>query len=121
MKAGFGFLIWTTHVTEAHLGHLDAIKAAGYDGVEVPMFEGTPEHFRWLGDRIADAGLVATAIGVMQGGNPVSPDAAERREGVAHLNWLSDCASALRAEVLVGPFHQPLGQFTGTGATAEEL
>ncbi len=60
MKAGFGFLIWTTHVTEAHLGHLDAIKAAGYDGVEVPMFEGTAAHFRWLGERISDAGLVAT-------------------------------------------------------------
>ena len=49
MKAGFGLLLWTTHVTEAHLALLAAIKAAGYDGVEVPMFEGAPEHFRWLG------------------------------------------------------------------------
>ena len=121
MKAGFGFLLWTTHVTEAHLGHLAAIKAAGYDGVEVPMFEGTPEHFRWLGERIADAGLAATGIGVMAGGNPISADVAERRAGAAHLDWLSDCATALGAEALAGPFHQPLGQFTGTGPTEEEL
>ena len=121
MKAGFGFLIWTTHVTEAHLGHLDAIKAAGYDGVEIPMFEGAPEHFRWLGQRIADAGLAATAVGVMAGGNPASADAAERRDGMAHLEWLSDCATTLGAEVLCGPFHQPLGQFSGRGPTEDEL
>jgi D-psicose/D-tagatose/L-ribulose 3-epimerase len=121
MKAGFGFLLWTTHVTEAHLGQLAAIKAAGYDGVEVPMFEGAPEHFRWLGERIADAGLAATAIGVMQGGNPASGDAAERKAGIAHLDWLSDCASALGAEVLAGPFHQPLGIFSGAGPIEEEL
>ena len=121
MKAGFGFLIWTTHVTEAHLGQLANIKAAGYDGVEVPLFEGKPEHFRWLAGRIADAGLSATAVGVMAGGNPISADAAERRAGVAHLEWLSDCATALGAEVLCGPFHQPLGQFSGAGPTEDEL
>jgi len=121
MKAGFGFLIWTTHVTEAHLGRLSTIKAAGYDGVEVPVFEGDPTHFRWLGERIADAGLAATAVGVMAGGNPASPDPAERRAGATHLDWLSDCAKALGAEVLAGPFHQPLGQFSGTGPTEDEL
>jgi D-psicose/D-tagatose/L-ribulose 3-epimerase len=121
MKAGFGFLIWTTHVTEAHLGHLAAIKAAGYDGVEVPLFEGKPEHFRWLGGKLADAGLATAAIGVMAGGDPSSEDASERRKGIAHLEWLSDCATALGAEALAGPFHQPLGQFSGRGATEDEL
>ena len=33
-------LLWTTHVTERHLPLLAGIKAAGYDGIEVPMFEG---------------------------------------------------------------------------------
>jgi D-psicose/D-tagatose/L-ribulose 3-epimerase len=121
MKAGFGFLLWTTHVTEVHLRYLATIKAAGYDGVEVPMFEGTPEHFGWLAGQIADAGLAATAVGVMQGGNPMSTDAAERRAGIAHLEWLSDCATALGAEVLCGPFHQPLGVFSGRGPTEDEL
>ena len=45
MKAGFCMLLWTTHVTEQHLPLLAGIKAAGYDGVEVPMFEGEPEHY----------------------------------------------------------------------------
>ena len=57
----------------------------------------------------------------MAGGNPTSADAAERRAGIAHLDWLSDCATALGAEVLAGPFHQPLGQFSGRGPTEDEL
>jgi D-psicose/D-tagatose/L-ribulose 3-epimerase len=121
MKAGFCLLLWTTHVTEAHLGHLDTVKAAGYDGVEVPMFEGGPEHYAWLRQRIADAGLAATAVGVMAGGNPTAADPALRRAGAAHLDWLVDCATALGAEVLAGPFHQPLGEFSGAGATEDEL
>jgi D-psicose/D-tagatose/L-ribulose 3-epimerase len=85
------------------------------------MFEGTPEHFAWLGGRIADAGLAATAVGVMAGGNLVSADPAQRRGGAAHLDWLVDCATALGAEVLAGPFHQPLGEFTGKGPSEDEL
>jgi len=69
MKAGFCMLLWSTHVTEAHLPLLARIKAAGYDGIEVPMFEGEPEHFGWLRGKLADEGLAATAVGVI-------PDAA---------------------------------------------
>ena len=42
MKVGFCMLLWSTHVTEQHLPLLAGIKAAGYDGVEVPIFEGRP-------------------------------------------------------------------------------
>ena len=78
MKAGFCMLLWTTHVTERHLPLLAAIKAAGYDGIEVPMFEGAPEHYAWLKGELADAGLAATAVGVIPdaGHSPISADAA---------------------------------------------
>ncbi len=123
MKAGFCMLLWSTHVTEAHLPLLARIKAAGYDGIEVPMFEGEPEHFGWLRGKLADEGLAATAVGVIPdtARNPISADPAERRGGQAHLDWLVDCAAALGAEVLCGPFHQPLGVFSGRGPTEEEL
>ena len=123
MKAGFCMLLWSTHVTEAHLPLLARFKAAGYDGIEVPMFEGEPEHFGWLRGRLADEGLAATAVGVIPdtARNPISADPAERRGGQAHLDWLVDCAAALGAEVLCGPFHQPLGVFSGRGPTEEEL
>lgn len=123
MKAGFGLLIYTTHATEAHLPLMPKIKAAGYDGVEVPVFEGAEAHYAWLRGRVADAGLAATAIGVVPDAarNPMSPDPAARAAGVDHLRWMADCARALGAEVLAGPIHQPLGQFSGQGPTADEL
>ncbi len=123
MKAGFGLLIYTTHATEAHLPLLPKIRAAGYDGVEVPVFEGDEEHYARLHSRVAEAGLAAIAIGVVPDAarNPMSPDPATRAAGVDHLRWMADCARALGAEVLAGPIHQPLGQFSGRGPTADEL
>ena len=50
MKLGFNLLLWATHVTDEHWPIIEDIKATGYDGVEVPMFEGDPEHYRKLGD-----------------------------------------------------------------------
>ncbi len=122
MKTGFCMLLWTTHVLEEHLPLLKEIRAAGYDGIEVPMFEGDPEHYAWLRDRAADEGLRTTAVGVVpdDARNPVSDDAAARRGGIAHLKWLVDCSEALGAEVLCGPYHQPLGQFSGAGPTEAE-
>ena len=45
MKIGFCMLLWTTHVTEKHRPILEDLKATGYDGVEIPVFEGTPDHY----------------------------------------------------------------------------
>ena len=45
MLLGFNLLLWTTHVTEEHFPLFAALKRAGYDGVEVPIFEGAEDHF----------------------------------------------------------------------------
>ena len=123
MKLGFNMLLWATHVTDAHLPIIEDIKKTGYDGVEVPMFEGDPEHYRKLGARLRDIGLEATGVSVMPGGgkNAISPDAAERAGAVDHMKWLTDCTAALGADLVCGPFHQPLGVFSGKGPTAGEL
>ena len=42
MLLGFNMLLWSTHLTEEHFSHLASIKRAGFDGVELPIFEGTP-------------------------------------------------------------------------------
>ncbi len=99
------------------------IKAAGYDGVEIPTFGGDPAHYAWLRGKLADEGLLATAVGLMPGEaySLISDDPAARRAGAGHLEWLLECADALGAEVLCGPFHQALGVFTGRGPTEEEL
>ena len=45
MKLGFNLLLWTPHVTAAHESILKDLKKTGYDGVEIPMFEGDPAHY----------------------------------------------------------------------------
>ncbi len=123
MQIGFNLLLWTIHVTDEHLPLLSALKDAGYDGVEVPMFMGDPAQYRALGGRLRDVGLQATSVGVIPDPehSPISDDPLARAAGDAHLEWLVECSKALGSEVLCGPFHQPLGVFSGTGPTETEL
>jgi D-psicose/D-tagatose/L-ribulose 3-epimerase len=123
VKLGFNLLLWTIHATDDHLGIMQDLKDTGYDGVEIPIFMGDPAHFRALGRRIADMGLQATGIGVMPGGGKscISPDRVERQAALDHLKWLIDCTHALGGKLTSGPFHQPLGEFSGMPPSFDEL
>jgi D-psicose/D-tagatose/L-ribulose 3-epimerase len=122
MKIGFCMLLWTTSVGKKHEPLLRDIKATGYDGVEIPVFEGTPDDYARLGDMLDRIGLERTAASAM--GNPamnlISPDAVTRKRGVDYVKWAIDCSQALGAKVLVGPVHSTLGSFSGSGPTAAE-
>lgn len=121
MKLGFNLLLWTTHVEDAHAPLFGRLKQTGYDGVEIPLFEGGTGHYSRLGGRLADEGLEATGVTVMPAGrSAIAADAALRQGALDHIKWAVDCCAALGATVLCGPFHQPLGEFTGAGPTASE-
>lgn len=123
MKLGFNMLLWATHVTDAHWPIIEKLAATGYDGIEIPLFEGEVAHYEKLGRRLAAAGILASGIGVMPGGgkNALSPDKAERNAALDHIKWLIDCTAALGGDVAAGPFHQPLGEFSGAGPSADEI
>jgi D-psicose/D-tagatose/L-ribulose 3-epimerase len=121
MKIGFCMLLWTTSVGEEHRGLLEDIRATGYDGVEIPVFGGTPNDYVSIGRMLDELGLERTAVGVMPPtADALSDDPAMRRAAVAHLTWLTECTAALGAERVAGPLHQVLGQFSGTGPTQTE-
>ena len=123
MKIGFNLLLWTGHVEDRHLPHLEALKHAGYDGVEVPAFGGDAAHYRRLGGQIRDLGLAATAITMIPDAarNPISEDPAHRQAAIDHLAAASEWAAELGAALLCGPIGQPLGLFSGAGPTEAEL
>ncbi|MGH6945685.1 MAG: sugar phosphate isomerase/epimerase family protein [Geminicoccaceae bacterium] len=122
MKAGFNLLLWTTHVDEEHVPLLAALKATGYDGVEIPLFGGEVAHYRQVGGALHEHGLAATGVTVVPDAaqSPVSPEPASRARALDHLRWAIECCEALGADVLCGPFHQPLGLFSGQGPTEDE-
>lgn len=122
MKVGMNMLLWTTHVTEEDFPHLESIKKAGFDGVEIPLFEGDDAHFEKIRKALDDSGLECTAVGVStEEANPISPDAAVRKAAVEDLTKKVRWSGILGASVLCGPFYQPLGVFSGDGATSDEL
>lgn len=122
MRIGFSLLIGTVRPGPEHLPLLRAIADAGYDGAEIPVGPDDVDRMPQLAAMLADLGLTATASGGVSGPtrNPMSADPASRAAGVDDLKRLVDAAVALRAEVLCGPFHQPLGVFTGAGPTEAE-
>ncbi|HEX9596658.1 MAG TPA: sugar phosphate isomerase/epimerase family protein [Anaerolineales bacterium] len=123
MQVGINLLCLSGFIEEAHLGHIRRLKALGYDGVEIPILRGGPEHYGWLGRQLDAIGMRRTSTSVIPSSqaNPVSSDADIRAAGRKHLDWALDCAIALGAESIGGPLHSPIGQFTGAGPAEDEL
>jgi D-psicose/D-tagatose/L-ribulose 3-epimerase len=123
MKIGMCMFLWTTRVTRDHEPILRDLKATGFDGVEIPVFEGTPDDYRRTGELLDEIGLERTAVSAMgdPANNLIGADAATRAAGVAHMRWAIDCSAALGARTLCGPLHSTLGHFSGTGPTVEEF
>ena len=123
MKIGMCMFLWTTRVGPEHEPLLSDICATGFDGVEIPVFEGRPQDYAALGQMLDGLGLARTAVSAM--GDPatdlISPDAAIRRAAVDRMRWVLDCSAALGADRGSGPLHSVLGQFSGSGPTADDL
>ena len=122
MKIGFNLLLWTTHLVEKNFHLLEKLKSTGYDGVEVPIFEGTVEHYEKIKKALDDNGLECTGLSVIpdEEHSPISTNEKNRNNAEDFLKWSIDCCHALNSSILCGPFYQPLGQFSGNPPTQEE-
>lgn len=121
MKLGMNLLLWTGSMDDSMLPVLEMLKAAGFDGVELPAFAMTPDQAEYWGRRLDDLGLGRTACTVRGAeDNPISPDPAIRARGIAANKLAVDCCEAMGADALVGPYQGPIGVFTGTGPTDDE-
>jgi D-psicose/D-tagatose/L-ribulose 3-epimerase len=121
MKYGFNLLLWTAHVTDEHLPIIKKLKKAGYGAIEIPIFEGTPDHYARLGEMLDKLGLERTAVSVMvQGKQPLSSDKATQKAALEYAKWVVDCNAAFGSRILAGPMHSELGAFSGSAATKDE-
>ena len=122
MKIGFNMLLWTAHVQPEHWPVLEELKRTGYDGVEIPLFEGEPGHYAELGRRLGEMGLQSTGIALFPSVemNPIGAAPEQRAAALKHIEWIIECTAALGAKVVGGPLHSTLGHFSGEAATEEE-
>ncbi len=122
MKIGFDLLLWTAHVRPEHWPVLEELKRTGYDGVEIPLFEGEPGHYVELGRRLKQMGLQSTGIALFPSVemNPIGAAPEQRAAALKHIEWVIECTAALGAIVVGGPLHSTLGHFSGEAPTEEE-
>src|SRR5437773_6498860 len=91
MKYGFNLLLWTTHVTAELFPLFAKLKATGYDGVELPIFEGDAAHYKTVRKALDDQGLKCTAVTVVgPEQSPISPEGGVRAKGLDHIKWALD-------------------------------
>lgn len=121
MRTGMNLLLWTTHVTADHFPILAKLKQAGYDGVELPLFEGGAAHYQEVARELKNQGLACTTVTVVgPDANPISPNKAVREAAGERIKWAIEMTATLGGEFLCGPYHSPLAVFSGTGPTEDE-
>ena len=124
LKLGMNMLLWSTDVSGPEYQPVfEMLRDAGFDGVEVPIFDTSPESFAGyekLGARLSDLGLEALGVGARSGDDsPISPTprcgsaaSSDQRRG-RHLR-------RPRRRTICGPLGAPLGYFSGAGPTPDE-
>jgi D-psicose/D-tagatose/L-ribulose 3-epimerase len=121
MRYGMNLLMWTDTLNDVSLPLLDELKEIGFDAVELPMFDIDEANSAKWGKRLDKVGLARSATTVRGSAeNPMSADPAVRRKGVEANKRTLDCCAAAGCEVMAGPFHSALGEFSGKGATKDE-
>jgi len=120
VKFGMNLLLWTADMKEEVVPVLEVLKADGFDGVEIPIFDFDIDYSSW-GRRLDDLGLERTAVTVMnEEANPISSDPLVRRQALDYLKSTIDSCAAAGVTTLVGPLYAALGTFSGQGPTDDE-
>jgi D-psicose/D-tagatose/L-ribulose 3-epimerase len=121
MKFGVNTFIWAAAFDPSHLPLLPRIKAAGFDGVELPLFR--PAQFAAAEIRrgLEANALECTICSVMSPDvSLISEDPAVRQRSRTHL---SDCvkrAAEVGGKILAGPLYSPVGYLPGRRRTEDE-
>src|SRR5260370_36596442 len=96
MKLGMNMLRWSTDVSGAELDPVFAmLKDAGFDGVEIPIFDREVDKYADLRTRLDGIGLEALAVSARADhDNPIPADPAARAEALVPTKANLDSAAA---------------------------
>jgi D-psicose/D-tagatose/L-ribulose 3-epimerase len=121
MKVGVNTLIWTAAFGEEHLPLLPAIKAHGFDSVEIARFswEGFPA--AKIASALRDHGLgVSVCTAFTSPVNFCDAGPSNRSKAAAFIRQSIDFTAALGGSLLCGPMHCAVGALVGRRRTAGE-
>jgi D-psicose/D-tagatose/L-ribulose 3-epimerase len=121
MRYGVNTFIWSADYNPSVADLFPAIKAGGFDGVEVPIFR--PDGFpaAHLRKALEANDLDATAITVLvEGLNIIAPDADLRRRSVTDFADKIKTVADAGIRMLAGPLYSPVGYLPGRRRTPDE-
>jgi len=121
MKYGVNTFIWTACYTPADAHLLPRIKDAGFDGVEVAIFDPATFDAPAMRRGFEQNGLECTVVSVLSKEvNIISDDPAIRERGRNHLAACFRRVAGAGASIIAGPLYAPLGHLPGRRRTDEE-
>jgi D-psicose/D-tagatose/L-ribulose 3-epimerase len=121
VKFGINTLLWGATFDTHGFHRLPQIKEAGFDGVEVPIFDPDTCPAVVIGQELQRVGLECTAVAIMPAGVSLgSPDAAIRSQARRHVMSCIRRAAEMGSALLSGPLYSPVGYFTGVRRTQDE-
>jgi D-psicose/D-tagatose/L-ribulose 3-epimerase len=122
VKYGVTTYLWSGDFTPATLSILPSIKAAGFDGVELPIFR--PSEFDAPSVRrgLNAAGLDCVVSCVLTDGRSLATEDADlRRRSIEHLADVVKAAADTGARLVAGPLYTPVGYRPGRRSDGEWL
>jgi len=121
MKFGVHSFIWTADFSPADFPLLPRLKAAGFDGVELPLFQPATYPAAEIRRAVEAAGLECTfSVVMIEGLNTISGDADVRART---RQYLADCIKTIAdtgSKLMVGPLYSPVGYLPGRRRNADE-
>ena len=121
MKFGVNTFIWADRFGREQIPLLARIKQAGFDGLEVPLFQPKQYDDKEVKRALAASGLLRTVCCVLpQGLNTVSSDPEVRKRTITHLKRCIQTAAEIGSQLMAGPLYAPVGYLPGQRRTSEE-
>ena len=121
MKFGVNTFIWSDSFDRTNLPLLPRVKAWGFDGVEVPLFQPSEFAAAEIRSGLEANGLECTICSVLVPGlSLISDDANVRRKTVQHVRDTVQAGAESGAKIIAGPLYCPVGYLPGRRRTADE-
>ena len=121
MKFGVNLFIWTANFDASHLPLFPQIKAAGFDGVEIPMYRGSEFPVKDVRRGLADNGMECTICSILVDNlSLISDDAAVRSKAVARIRENAQATAECGGKIIAGPLYSPVGYLAGRRRTETE-
>jgi D-psicose/D-tagatose/L-ribulose 3-epimerase len=121
MKIGVNTLIWGASFGPSDFHLLPRIKDAGFDGIEMPIFDPHAFEARAVGRALDRAGLERTAVTIIPRGLSLgASDSNIRARAIEHVRAALAAAREAGIHLLSGPLYTPVGHLTGRRRTADE-